>query len=205
MLSPLNVASSIDCASAKSLNQPTFGQIATFAYGTPQNFVNSVSCGHEAQVQLEAELLHLVLEDLGRSSCRDRRCRRWSGPCRRRSTCRWRRSAGSDPAAWPRACTSWPRPDRPWGSPGSRGRRPAWGRRPPRNPAARAAASRWRWRPTTSPPRVRRSASRSERGDDRLADVDVVERLDGGVERDVVHAAGRREERPGPCCASPPA
>src|ERR687887_1506864 len=45
MFLPLNVASSIDCGSAKSLNQPTFGQIATLAFGTPQNFVYSVSWG----------------------------------------------------------------------------------------------------------------------------------------------------------------
>src|SRR5215217_7252347 len=39
MLLPLNVASSMDCGSVKSLNHPTFGQIATFTLGTPQNFV----------------------------------------------------------------------------------------------------------------------------------------------------------------------
>src|SRR6185503_9919936 len=38
MLLPLNVASSIACGSEKSLNQPTFGQIATLCLGTPQNF-----------------------------------------------------------------------------------------------------------------------------------------------------------------------
>ena len=35
----------MDCGSEKSLNHPTFGQIATLAFGTPQNFVYSVSCG----------------------------------------------------------------------------------------------------------------------------------------------------------------
>src|SRR5215470_2652046 len=43
MLLPLKVASSIACGSAKSRNQPTFGQIGIFWEGTPQNFVNSVS------------------------------------------------------------------------------------------------------------------------------------------------------------------
>ena len=51
MFLPLNVGSSIDCGSAKSLNQPTFGQTATFAFGTSQNFVYSVSCGHDAEVE----------------------------------------------------------------------------------------------------------------------------------------------------------
>src|SRR3954466_14315384 len=45
MLSPLNVASSIDWAAAKSRTHPTLGQIATFWDGTPQNFVYSVSAG----------------------------------------------------------------------------------------------------------------------------------------------------------------
>ena len=39
MFLPLNVGSSIDCGSAKSLNQPTFGQIGTSSLRTPQNFV----------------------------------------------------------------------------------------------------------------------------------------------------------------------
>ena len=33
--------------------------------GTPQNFVYSVSCGHDAEVELEAQLLELALDDLG--------------------------------------------------------------------------------------------------------------------------------------------
>src|SRR3712207_1190428 len=37
--SPENVGCSIASGSVKSLNQPTFGQIATSAFGTPQNFV----------------------------------------------------------------------------------------------------------------------------------------------------------------------
>src|SRR4051794_14610202 len=41
---PSNVGSSMDSGSWKSLNHPTFGQIATAALGTPQNFVYSVSC-----------------------------------------------------------------------------------------------------------------------------------------------------------------
>ena len=55
----------MDCGSVKSLNHPTFGQIATFGFGTPQNFVYSVSCGTLAEVQLEAELRELRLGDLG--------------------------------------------------------------------------------------------------------------------------------------------
>ena len=42
---PANVGCSMDSGSWKSLNQPTFGQIATLRFGTPQNFVYSVSCG----------------------------------------------------------------------------------------------------------------------------------------------------------------
>ena len=37
--SPLKVGASRDSGSLKSLNQPTFGQIATSAFGMPQNFV----------------------------------------------------------------------------------------------------------------------------------------------------------------------
>ena len=44
MLSPLNVGSRIVCGSPKSLPQLTFGQIATFADGTLQNFVYIASC-----------------------------------------------------------------------------------------------------------------------------------------------------------------
>src|SRR5688572_28735476 len=39
---PEKVGCSMDSGSWKSLNQPTFGQMATFAFGTPQNFVYSV-------------------------------------------------------------------------------------------------------------------------------------------------------------------
>src|SRR3954452_7122146 len=44
MAAPLKVGSSIDCGSVKSLNQPTFGQMTYLDFGTPQNFVYSVSC-----------------------------------------------------------------------------------------------------------------------------------------------------------------
>src|SRR5690242_11598339 len=53
MLLPLKVASSIAWPSAKSLNQPTFGQTATFWLGTPQNFVNSVSTGTRRRLTLK--------------------------------------------------------------------------------------------------------------------------------------------------------
>ncbi len=39
MFLPLNTASSTACGSLKSLNQPTFGQMAIFCAGTLQNFV----------------------------------------------------------------------------------------------------------------------------------------------------------------------
>src|SRR3954470_3966840 len=42
---PSKVGSSMDSGSVKSLNHPTFGQIATLAFGMPQNFVYRVSCG----------------------------------------------------------------------------------------------------------------------------------------------------------------
>ena len=44
MLSPLKVASSIVCGSLKSFSQPTFGQMITLAFGSPQNLVYIVSC-----------------------------------------------------------------------------------------------------------------------------------------------------------------
>src|SRR5689334_7703686 len=44
MFSPLNVGSRYVCGLAKSFSQPTFGQIATFADGTLQNFVYMASC-----------------------------------------------------------------------------------------------------------------------------------------------------------------
>src|SRR5690242_14956709 len=44
MFAPLNVGSRYVCGLAKSFSQPTFGQIATFADGTLQNFVYMASC-----------------------------------------------------------------------------------------------------------------------------------------------------------------
>src|SRR6476469_719274 len=57
---PSNVGSSIDSGSVKSLNHPTFGQIATFALGMPQNFVYSVSCGTFRKFRLNPSLLNSV-------------------------------------------------------------------------------------------------------------------------------------------------
>src|SRR3954454_5926077 len=44
MFLPLNVGSRYVCGSAKSFSQPTFGQMATLAFGTLQNFVYIDSC-----------------------------------------------------------------------------------------------------------------------------------------------------------------
>src|SRR5919199_456076 len=44
MFFPLNVGSRNVCGLPKSFSQPTFGQIATFALGTLQNFVYIASC-----------------------------------------------------------------------------------------------------------------------------------------------------------------
>ena len=45
MFLPLNSGSMKLCAAKKSAPQPRFGQIATFAFGTWQNFVSIVACG----------------------------------------------------------------------------------------------------------------------------------------------------------------
>src|SRR3954452_459876 len=57
---PSNVGSSMDSGSWKSLNQPTFGQMATFCFGTPQNFVYSVSCGTLRKFSWKPSLLNSV-------------------------------------------------------------------------------------------------------------------------------------------------
>ena len=44
MFLPLNNGSTNDWPSKKSLPQPRFGQIATSAFGTPQNFDSIVGC-----------------------------------------------------------------------------------------------------------------------------------------------------------------
>src|SRR5256885_16053979 len=44
MFLPLNSGSTNDWPSKKSLPQPRFGQIATAAFGTPQNFDSIVGC-----------------------------------------------------------------------------------------------------------------------------------------------------------------
>ena len=53
MFLPLNTGSSIDCGSLKSLTNPTFGQMTTFAFGTLQNFVYSVSWGTIRKLSLK--------------------------------------------------------------------------------------------------------------------------------------------------------
>src|SRR3954454_7766097 len=60
MALPSNVGSSMDSGSVKSLNHPTFGQIATFAFGMPQNLVYSVSCGTLRKFSLKPSLLNSV-------------------------------------------------------------------------------------------------------------------------------------------------
>ena len=63
---PLNVGSSSDCPSWKSLNQPDVRADRRSSTGrTLQYFVYSVFCGRNADVDLEAELLELRLHDLG--------------------------------------------------------------------------------------------------------------------------------------------
>src|SRR3954453_23172542 len=78
---PLNVGSSIDCGSLKSLNQPAEPQTATFFFGCWHHSVYTAAGAlllrllaplrvhrvlrHRAEADLEAELLELGLGDLG--------------------------------------------------------------------------------------------------------------------------------------------
>src|ERR1035437_10017135 len=52
MFFPLKTGSIMLCESKKSLPQPRFGQIATFAFGTSQNFESIVACGTSRNVSL---------------------------------------------------------------------------------------------------------------------------------------------------------
>ena len=143
-----------------------------------------------AELQLEADLLDLVLERLRRLLGRrlvvgDRQQRRARRTCRSRS-----RPSSCTPARagrWPSRfdVKSKPGPSSP----------PASSK--PAMPGGRKCVA---VVPSVGPPRVCRRTVRSIDGADRTAHVDVVERLDRRVQRDVAVAAARLDRRAGPCC-----
>ena len=111
MFEPLNVGSSIDCGSLKSLNQPADPQTATFLLRPLAPLGVDRVLRHRAEPDLEAELLELGLGDLGLGLARvDVRATRAARRCRR--TC--------PRSSRPSSCTSRPRPCRRAGSSGSR-------------------------------------------------------------------------------------
>ena len=121
------------------MTQPSSGRSRRPPSGRCRTSCTSSSLRHLAEVDLEAELLELRLDDLGRlraGPALSPTIRIWRCPC----TCRW--------DSRPSSCTSRPAPCRRSGSSGSRSPGPS-GRRPPRSPGARREEVRRRSSPST--------------------------------------------------------
>ena len=130
MFLPLNVGSSIDCGSVKSLNQPASADRTCFFGHLAELGVDRV-LRDRAELDLEAELLELRLRDLGLGLARVR-----VGRDQQELALPVYLPTGSRPSS----CTSSRRSCRRAGSSGSRSRGPPC-RRPPRSPGCRAAGS----------------------------------------------------------------
>ena len=146
MFAPLNVGSSIDCGSVKSLNQPAAPQIATCLLGHLAVLGVDRVLRDEAELDLEAELLELRLARPRPGPCPGRRWPRPSGARRCPCTC----PTGSRPSS----CTS-----AASGHVAARvlqevvARGPS-GRRPPRSPGCPAGGSASAMSPMNLPPRA---------------------------------------------------
>ena len=182
MWSPLKVASRNVWPSAKSRAQPTFGHTATAADGAPQYFVITACWDISRSLTSKPSFVNACLGDLGDAGGR---CRR-TGPTI---------SIGSPLVAAgrrspPSSGTPPPAPDRHAGDgevvgAGARPTPPACSN--PGTPGGRKCVATV---PTRLPPSASSTASRSKPASDRLADVEVVERRDGRVQRRPAAAAG---------------